>query len=167
MEGFKFIRYDGKMGRNERDDTLKKFRTSSRYNVALVSLMAGSTGLNLTAANNVVLMDLWWNPALEDQAFNRAHRYGQKKEVFIYKLVIPGTIEERIQALQAQKRDLASNALTGHELGKKLGMSLEELLRLFDREHTQSVGSVVSASRPMIYLDIRKGSPVPFSRFLH
>ncbi|KAG9022470.1 hypothetical protein FRB95_014736 [Tulasnella sp. JGI-2019a] len=113
MEGFKLIRYHGKMGRNERDDALEKFRTSSRYNVALVSLMAGSAGLNLTAANNVVLMDLWWNPALEDQAFDRAHRYGQKKEVFIYKLVVPNTVEERIQALQAQKRDLGQQRFNG------------------------------------------------------
>ncbi|KAG9022469.1 hypothetical protein FRB95_014735 [Tulasnella sp. JGI-2019a] len=135
IEGFKFIRYDGSMGRDERDEALEKFRTSSRYNVALISFKAGSTGLNLTAANHVVLMDLWWNPALEDQAFDRAHRYGQKKEVFIYKLVIPRTVEERIQALQAQKRELASNALTGHKLGKKSGLGMEELMRLFDRQH--------------------------------
>ena len=58
----------------ERDQVLTKFKTNPKTNVALISFKAGSTGLNLTAANHVILMDLWWNPALEDQAFDRAHR---------------------------------------------------------------------------------------------
>lgn len=65
---------DGSMKVDERTAALDKFRTSKRYNIALISFKAGSVGLNLTAANHVVLMDLWWNPALEDQAFDRAHR---------------------------------------------------------------------------------------------
>lgn len=129
--GIKFVRYDGSMKLEERSAALDKFRNNTKYNVALISFKAGSTGLNLTAANHVVLLDLWWNPALEDQAFDRAHRFGQKKDVFIHKLVIPKTVEERIQELQNKKRELATKALTGDKLGKNSRLRMDELLNLF------------------------------------
>jgi len=77
----------------------------------LVSLKAGGTGLNLTAADTVILYDPWWNPAVEDQAADRAHRIGQEKPVFVYRLIAAGSVEERILALQARKRDLARGVL--------------------------------------------------------
>ncbi|KAG8961732.1 hypothetical protein FRC00_011446 [Tulasnella sp. 408] len=129
--GIKFVRYDGSMKLEERSAALDKFRNKPNYNVALISFKAGSTGLNLTAANHVILLDLWWNPALEDQAFDRAHRFGQKKDVFIHKLVIPKTVEERIQELQNKKRELATAALTGDKLGKNSRLRMDELLQLF------------------------------------
>ncbi|KAG9037362.1 hypothetical protein FS837_001449 [Tulasnella sp. UAMH 9824] len=129
--GIKFVRYDGSMKLDERSAALDKFRSNPNYNVALISFKAGSTGLNLTAANHVVLLDLWWNPAIEDQAFDRAHRFGQKKDVFIHKLVIPKTVEERIQELQNKKRELATAALTGDKLGKNSRLRMDELLQLF------------------------------------
>ena len=79
----------------------------------LISLRAGGTGLNLTAADHVFLLDPWWNPAVEEQAADRAHRIGQDKPVFVHRLVAADTVEERILELQAKKRALADAALTG------------------------------------------------------
>lgn len=87
---------DGSMTKPDREEALRKIKTSSSTRVILISFKAGSTGLNLTCCNNVILVDLWWNPALEDQAFDRAHRLGQKRTVNIHKLSVPGTVEERI-----------------------------------------------------------------------
>ena len=83
------------MTKPEREEALRKIKTSASTRVILISFKAGSTGLNLTCCNNVILVDLWWNPALEDQAFDRAHRLGQKRTVHIHKLSVPGTVEER------------------------------------------------------------------------
>jgi SNF2 family DNA or RNA helicase len=77
--------------------------------VFLISLKAGGSGLNLTAADVVIHMDPWWNPAVENQATDRAHRIGQDKPVFVYKLVAADTVEERIQQMQQQKQALADN----------------------------------------------------------
>jgi SNF2 family DNA or RNA helicase len=84
----------------------------------------------LTACNNVILVDLWWNPALEDQAFDRAHRLGQTRDVHIYKLTIENTVEARILALQDNKRALATAALGGDRI-KNLKLGLEDLMALF------------------------------------
>ncbi|MGQ0618823.1 MAG: DEAD/DEAH box helicase [Panacagrimonas sp.] len=81
--------------------------------VFLISLKAGGVGLNLTAADTVIHYDPWWNPAAEDQATDRAHRIGQSKPVFVYKLICAGTVEERIRALQARKAELARAVLEG------------------------------------------------------
>ena len=82
--------------------------------VFLISLKAGGTGLNLTAADTVILYDPWWNPAVEDQAIDRVHRIGQDKPVFVYRIVAQGTVEERMVELQGRKRALA-DALYGDE----------------------------------------------------
>jgi SNF2 family DNA or RNA helicase len=81
--------------------------------VFLISLKAGGVGLNLTAADTVIHYDPWWNPAVEAQASDRAHRIGQDKPVFIYKLICSGTVEEKIQAMQARKAALAQAVLEG------------------------------------------------------
>ena len=96
----------------------------------LISLKAGGTGLNLTAADTVIHYDPWWNPAVENQATDRAHRIGQDKTVFVYKLITQGTVEEKIQALQKRKRELVAGLLddTG-QTPLKLGD--EELRALF------------------------------------
>jgi superfamily II DNA or RNA helicase len=100
--------------------------------VFLISLKAGGAGLNLTAADTVIHVDPWWNPAVENQATDRAHRIGQNKPVFVYKLVANGTVEEKIQALQKQKQALADALFDG--TGKVgLPQSGEELLALFGR----------------------------------
>lgn len=84
----------------------------------------------MTACNNVILVDMWWNPALEDQAFDRAHRLGQTRDVNIYKLTIENTVEERILTLQNSKRALTTAALGGDRI-KNLKLGLEDLMALF------------------------------------
>ena len=96
--------------------------------VFLISLKAGGVGLNLTAADYVIHMDPWWNPAVEDQASDRAHRIGQTRPVTIYRLVTEGTIEEQIVELHHRKRDLAEQLLEGADAAGRL--DAEELLEL-------------------------------------
>jgi SNF2 family DNA or RNA helicase len=96
--------------------------------VFLISLRAGGFGLNLTAADYVVHMDPWWNPAVEDQASDRTHRIGQQRPVTVYRLIAQGTIEERILGLHEHKRELAEGVLEGSERATRL--SMDELLGL-------------------------------------
>ncbi|MBS4099069.1 MAG: DEAD/DEAH box helicase [Sulfuricella sp.] len=97
----------------------------------LISLKAGGVGLNLTAADTVIHYDPWWNPAVENQATDRAHRIGQENPVFVYKLVTEGTVEEKIVALQGKKRELAQGVLEGNgETGAPL--SADDLTMLFE-----------------------------------
>ncbi|KAL1757353.1 SNF2 family N-terminal domain-containing protein [Schizophyllum commune] len=128
--GVRFVRYDGKMRADMREHSLKQIRENESVKVILISFKAGSTGLNLTACNNVILVDMWWNPALEDQAFDRAHRFGQQRPVNIYKLKIDDTVEDRILALQEKKRELTKAALSGEKV-KNLRLDMNELLALF------------------------------------
>jgi hypothetical protein len=107
--GVPFTRLDGST--RDRAAVTAEFQAEGGPPVMLVSLKAGGTGLNLTAADHVFLCDLWWNPAVEDQAADRAHRIGQERPVTIYRLVALGTVEERILALQEQKRGLVDAAL--------------------------------------------------------
>jgi len=97
----------------------------------LISLKAGGTGLNLTAADTVIHYDPWWNPAVEDQATDRAHRIGQDKPVFVYKLVAQGTVEERMLELQQRKKALAAGIYEG---GGKAAAALDaaDIERLFE-----------------------------------
>ncbi|MDP1956955.1 MAG: C-terminal helicase domain-containing protein, partial [Rhodocyclaceae bacterium] len=89
-----------------------------RVPLFLISLKAGGTGLNLTAADTVIHYDPWWNPAVEEQATARAHRIGQNKPVFVYKLMTQGTVEEKILALQARKKGLADQLISGGRGGR-------------------------------------------------
>ncbi|HMW30837.1 MAG TPA: C-terminal helicase domain-containing protein, partial [Plasticicumulans sp.] len=94
----------------------------------LISLRAGGTGLNLTAADYVIHLDPWWNPAVEDQASDRAHRLGQTRPVTVYRLVAQDTLEERIVELHRRKRDLAESLLA--DAGDSRLLSAEDLLAL-------------------------------------
>ncbi|PCH37549.1 hypothetical protein WOLCODRAFT_92425 [Wolfiporia cocos MD-104 SS10] len=129
-EGIRYVRYDGSMKKEDRETALETIKQSKKTRVILISFKAGSTGLNLTCCNNVILVDLWWNPALEDQAFDRAHRFGQTRTVNIHKLSVPDTVEQRIQALQDKKRELAKAALAGDKM-KNMRLRAEELIALF------------------------------------
>ena len=104
--GFVEIRGDT----TDRKTPVKQFQ-NGEVPVFLISLKAGGTGLNLTAADTVIHYDPWWNPAVENQATDRAHRIGQDKPVFVYKFIAKGTVEERILDLQNRKRTLASALL--------------------------------------------------------
>ena len=104
-----FTRLDGST--RDRGAVVDTFQSEDGPPVMLVSLKAGGTGLNLTAADHVFLCDPWWNPAVEDQAADRAHRIGQERPVLIYRLVAADTVEERILELQARKRAVGDAAL--------------------------------------------------------
>jgi SNF2 family DNA or RNA helicase len=112
----------------ERAELVKKFQ-SGEVPIFLISLKAGGTGLNLTAADTVIHYDPWWNPAAENQATDRAHRIGQKKPVFVHKLVCTGTIEERILELQGRKSALVEALLS--EDTAKLQIDADTLSHLF------------------------------------
>ena len=96
----------------------------------LISLKAGGLGLNLTRANYVIHTDPWWNPAIESQATDRAHRIGQRRAVTVYHLISSGTIEEKIQRLHRRKQDMVENILDGTDMSHKLtGEELLEMVR--------------------------------------
>ncbi|MBK7001473.1 MAG: DEAD/DEAH box helicase [Rhodoferax sp.] len=121
---------DGSTPVKDRKSAVDAFQ-SGEGDVFLISLKAGGLGLNLTAADYVIHMDPWWNPAVEDQASDRAHRIGQQRPVTIYRLVAKDTIEEKIVELHNTKRDLADSLLDGSDVSGKL--STQELLSLLNR----------------------------------
>lgn len=131
--GLKYCRYDGGMSRTQRDAAALDFQDSnSETKVMLVSLKAGNAGLNLTSANHVIIMDPFWNPYIEMQAVDRAHRIGQQKPVQVHRLLVEETVEDRIVALQEQKRQFVDAALDEGE-SKQLGrLSLQDLQYLFN-----------------------------------
>ncbi|KAF8340920.1 SNF2 family N-terminal domain-containing protein [Amanita rubescens] len=113
-------KYQGDMKRAERDKAVREFMTEMKSQVLLLSLKCGGVGLNLTRANNVILLDLAWSQAIESQAFDRVHRLGQTRAVHVQKLVISNTVEDRILQLQLRKQQLADGSL-GEGSGKKIG----------------------------------------------
>ena len=125
--GISYQYLDGQTPRALRSERIRAFQ-SGEGDVFLISLKAGGTGLNLTAADYVIHMDPWWNPAAEDQASDRAHRIGQTRPVTIYRLVAKGTIEEQIVALHHRKRDLAEQLLQGADQAGRL--DADEMLAL-------------------------------------
>ena len=127
-EGIAFTRLDGST--RDRAAVVETFQAEDGPPVMLVSLKAGGTGLNLTAADHVFLLDPWWNPAVEDQAADRAHRIGQERPVMVYRMVAKDTVEERILALQERKRAIADVALG--EASQAGGITREELLGLLE-----------------------------------
>jgi superfamily II DNA or RNA helicase len=113
----------------KRDEAIQTFR-QGEVNLFLISLKAGGVGLNLTEADTVIHYDPWWNPAVEHQATDRAHRIGQKKPVFVYKLVTEGTVEERILALQARKQGLADQVYGKGRKSRELPVDEETIQSL-------------------------------------
>jgi superfamily II DNA or RNA helicase len=125
--GLPYVKLTGQT--RDRATPITHFQTGE-VPVFLVSLKAGGTGLNLTAADTVIHYDPWWNPAVEAQATDRAHRIGQEKPVFVYKLITAGTVEEKILALQQKKADLARSLFEGGQAGPEL--SAADLEALFE-----------------------------------
>ena len=108
------------------------FQSLPHHKIMILSLKAGGTGLNLTAANHVIHYDLWWNPALEAQATDRAFRIGQKKNVVVHRLITKHTFEEKINDLISAKKDLADMAVTSGEkwIGQMKDKELQEIFEL-------------------------------------
>jgi superfamily II DNA or RNA helicase len=126
--GIDFERLDGST--RDRAGVIARFQDREEVPVMLISLKAGGTGLNLTAADHIFLLDPWWNPAVEDQAADRAHRIGQRRPVVVHRLVAQETVEERILELHTRKRALAEVALGAAGSGE--GLSKDDLLALFE-----------------------------------
>src|SRR5207247_7024957 len=118
--GVRLLRLDGSTPVKERARRVEAFQ-SGEGELFLISLKAGGAGLNLTAADTVIHLDPWWNPAVEDQATARAHRIGQEKPVTALRLVARGTIEEAVLSLHAAKRALAAGVLEGSDVAASLG----------------------------------------------
>ena len=110
QDGIRYEYLDGST--KDRQERVDRFNTDETCNAFLISLKAGGTGLNLTGADTVVHFDPWWNPAVEDQATDRAHRIGQTKVVTVYRLIAKGTVEEKILQLSDKKRVLMENVLS-------------------------------------------------------
>ena len=115
-----------------RGEIVQQFQTSKDPTVFLLSLKAGGSGLNLTAASYVILYDPWWNPAVENQAIDRAHRIGQNSHVIAYRLLTRDSVEEKIRTLQNQKQEMITGVL-GEE-GFSRNLKLDDLRFLFQKE---------------------------------
>lgn len=120
----------GSLSLNDRKKALTSFIEDPKTKIMLISLMAGSVGLNLVAANNVILVDPWWNPAIEEQAVERLHRIGQKKDVNIYKMITINSVEERMLEVQERKKDLRGKLFSGEKEDLKR-QNLEDFKNIF------------------------------------
>lgn len=126
-KGVEYLYLDGATPAKERARLVEEFQTGDMP-LFLISLKAGGLGLNLTAADYVIHLDPWWNPAIEEQASDRAYRIGQQNPVTVYRLIAEGTIEEKIIQLHKTKKSLADALLEGGDMSAKL--SKDELLEL-------------------------------------
>ena len=126
-EGLMYASLDGRT--RHRGTVVDQFQRDPNCRIFLISLKAGGLGLNLTAADYVFLLDPWWNPAIEAQAIDRAHRIGQTRRVFAYRLIAKDTVEEKVLQLQQGKKDLADAIITAdNSLVRNLGREELELL---------------------------------------
>jgi SNF2 family DNA or RNA helicase len=132
LRPFNPVQFHGKVPARSRQAVLERFRTDPRCHVILMSYGTGSVGLNLQFANYVFLFDRWWNPAVEDQAINRAHRIGQKEPVFVTRFIAQGTIEGRIAEVLERKRQLFNELIEQNGPPPSLGLTEEEIFGLFE-----------------------------------
>lgn len=131
LERFGPLEYHGKIPSARRDAVIQRFREDRSRHVLLMSYGAGGVGLNLQFVNYVFLFDRWWNPAVEDQAINRAHRIGVDGPVSVTRFLMLDTIEERIDRVLQEKRELFDVIFSGAETHRKLGLTQDELFGLF------------------------------------
>ena len=121
MQRFGPLEYHGRIPSSQRDGVIQQFRDDPRPHVMLMSYGAGGVGLNLQFASYVFLFDRWWNPAVEDQAINRAHRIGVAGPVTVTRFLMLGTIEERIDRMLQEKRELFDTIFSGAEAHQQAG----------------------------------------------
>ena len=123
---------NGSTSVKKRTELVRDFQEKGQYKTFVLSIKAGGTGLNLTAANHVIHYDLWWNPAVEAQATDRAFRIGQHKNVMVYRLITRGTFEERINEMLVSKKDLANLTVAAGEkwIGELSNRELSELVKI-------------------------------------
>jgi SNF2 family DNA or RNA helicase len=147
-QGIVFSYLDGETSIGERQRRVEAFQIGKGGDVFLISLKAGGTGLTLTAADYVLHLDPWWNPAVEDQASDRAHRLGQTKPVTVYRLIAEGTVEQQILSLHRNKRELVDAVLSGTDHAGKL--STAQLAQLICGESTAEPVHVVELSNESV-----------------
>ena len=128
-EGISFEYLTGQT--KDREERVNNFQSNDEVRVFLISLKAGGTGLNLTEADYVYLVDPWWNPSVENQAIDRCYRIGQKKNVVAVRLISPNTIEDKIIQLQESKKDLVSDIIKTDDSILK-SIDKDNLLALFE-----------------------------------
>lgn len=130
--GIAYYHFDGQTPPAKRTEMVNAFQQeNNKVHLFLISLKAGNTGLNLTAADYVFLFDPWWNTAVQQQAIDRTHRIGQTKNVFAYKMICKDTIEEKIIRLQQKKKQLADDLISADE-GFVKALSEEDIAYLFE-----------------------------------
>jgi SNF2 family DNA or RNA helicase len=132
LEPFGPLQFHGRIPANQRQAVLDQFKSDKSKHVILMSYGTGSVGLNLQFTNYVFLFDRWWNPAVEDQAINRAHRIGQKAQVIVTRFVVQGTIEGRIADVLERKRRLFNELIEQNGPPPSLGLTEDEIFQLFD-----------------------------------
>jgi len=139
---FKPLIYHGKVPTPKREPILKQFKDDPKANLLMMSYGTGAVGLNLQFAGYVFLFDRWWNPAIEDQAINRAHRIGQKSQVIVTRFISKDTIEERINRVLDEKRQLFATVLgEGSKTNLSLGLNASEIFGLFDLKARHGKGT--------------------------
>ena len=122
----------GSQSRKEKEKVINTFQENPEYKILVATLKTGGTGLNLTAAQNVIHYDLWWNPAVENHATDRVHRIGQENDVMVYRFITKGTLEEGIDEILKSKTDLAEKTISTDKtfITELSNEKLKELLRL-------------------------------------
>jgi SWI/SNF-related matrix-associated actin-dependent regulator of chromatin subfamily A3 len=149
LHGLKYVRIDGSMSATERDKALEALDSDPSTTVMLASLAVCSVGLNLVAANQVIMADSWWAPAIEDQAVDRVHRLGQKRETKVFRLVVEDSVEERVLGIQEEKRKLMGLAFAEKEGGKQkkraAGAGLGDLMRLLGTQQPSQTQGTAAA----------------------
>ena len=134
-ENFNFVRLDGSMSQAKREKAVQEFKKEDHIQIMVMSLKAGGLGLNLTCASLVMLMDLWWNPAVEDQAINRCHRIGQTRDVEVYRFIVEGSCETKMIKIHEKKKKLSKALLLeGSSMGnskKSRALNLDDLKTFF------------------------------------
>ena len=128
---FNPLEFHGRIPSKQREPILKEFKEDPNRHVLLMSYGAGSVGLNLQFCRYVFLFDRWWNPAVEDQAINRAHRIGAAGSVTVTRMIMAGTIEQRIHEILETKRELFREILDDEEQPTRRGLSRDEIFGLF------------------------------------
>jgi len=138
LSSFGPLEYHGRIPQRQRDGVLARFRDDPDRHVLLMSYGAGGVGLNLQFAGYVFLFDRWWNPAVEDQAINRAHRIGAAGPVTVTRMLMVETIEQRIENVLQQKRELFETIFSGTRPDRNLGMTREEIFGLFELRYPRA-----------------------------
>jgi SNF2 family DNA or RNA helicase len=139
LQRFRPLHYHGRIPPKKRDGVIEQFKKDPRHSVILMSYGAGAVGLNLQFCHYVFLFDRWWNPAIEDQAVNRAHRLGVTGPVTVTRMLSLGTIEERIHSVLEQKRELSELLFSEAGTPRNLGLNQSEVFGLFNLQNPRKV----------------------------